>query len=123
MIRRPPRSTRTDTLVPYTTLFRSAVGQAGDENAFLFDSLDTALTDSFLAAMSLFLLALERGERQILDQALARLQESLSVCSEMNLLPQWWAHRVAIHFLPDLWSNTFHEKVPMPPIGNGKTAC
>src|SRR3546814_1109238 len=27
MIRRPPRSTRTDTLFPYTTLFRS--GQAG----------------------------------------------------------------------------------------------
>src|SRR3546814_11885899 len=25
MIRRPPRSTRTDTLVPYTTLFRAAV--------------------------------------------------------------------------------------------------
>src|SRR3546814_3921498 len=25
MIRRPPRSTRTDTLLPYTTLFRSAV--------------------------------------------------------------------------------------------------
>src|SRR3546814_17993360 len=27
MIRRPPRSTRTDTLFPYTTLFRSARGQ------------------------------------------------------------------------------------------------
>src|SRR3546814_7679508 len=27
MIRRPPRSTRTDTLFPYTTLFRSGVGQ------------------------------------------------------------------------------------------------
>src|SRR3546814_6879601 len=26
MVRRPPRSTRTDTLVPYTTLFRSTVG-------------------------------------------------------------------------------------------------
>src|SRR3546814_4161493 len=26
MIRRPPRSTRTDTLLPYTTLFRSALG-------------------------------------------------------------------------------------------------
>src|SRR3546814_3421017 len=26
MIRRPPRSTRTDTLFPYTTLFRSVVG-------------------------------------------------------------------------------------------------
>src|SRR3546814_10787959 len=27
MIRRPPRSTRTDTLFPYTTLFRSPLGQ------------------------------------------------------------------------------------------------
>src|SRR3546814_14122883 len=27
MIRRPPRSTRTDTLFPYTTLFRSAFGE------------------------------------------------------------------------------------------------
>src|SRR3546814_9553488 len=27
MIRRPPRSTRTDTLVPYTTLFRSQIVQ------------------------------------------------------------------------------------------------
>src|SRR3546814_17600004 len=31
MIRRPPRSTRTDTLFPYTTLFRSGRGRAGVE--------------------------------------------------------------------------------------------
>src|SRR3546814_18964797 len=30
MIRRPPRSTRTDTLFPYTTLFRSLVGHSGE---------------------------------------------------------------------------------------------
>src|SRR3546814_20619709 len=30
MIRRPPRSTRTDTLFPYTTLFRSASGATAD---------------------------------------------------------------------------------------------
>src|SRR3546814_20805950 len=30
MVRRPPRSTRTDTLVPYTTLFRSHV-RTGDQ--------------------------------------------------------------------------------------------
>src|SRR3546814_14518639 len=30
MIRRPPRSTRTDTLFPYTTLFRSYAGAAAD---------------------------------------------------------------------------------------------
>src|SRR3546814_18695089 len=30
MIRRPPRSTRTDTLFPYTTLFRSPVSHVGE---------------------------------------------------------------------------------------------
>src|SRR3546814_2291799 len=32
MIRRPPRSTRTDTLVPYTTLFRSLVTTLSEPN-------------------------------------------------------------------------------------------
>src|SRR3546814_12884607 len=31
MLRRPPRSTRTDTLFPYTTLFRSHFARAGPE--------------------------------------------------------------------------------------------
>ncbi|MFW2457646.1 DEAD/DEAH box helicase, partial [Methyloversatilis discipulorum] len=87
----------------------------GDE--FLFDSLDTALNDVFMAAMSLFLLALERGEQPLLDQALERLRTGLSICSELNMLPQWWSHRIAIHLLSDLWSNTFHEKVPLQPAG------
>src|SRR3546814_8193642 len=33
MIRRPPRSTRTDTLFPYTTLFRSPGRPGGDREA------------------------------------------------------------------------------------------
>src|SRR3546814_1496302 len=35
MIRRPPRSTRTDTLFPYTTLFRSPLPLAGVCNALV----------------------------------------------------------------------------------------
>src|SRR3546814_1603111 len=38
MIRRPPRSTRTDTLFPYTTLFRSAE-VSGDPFDFLYAQL------------------------------------------------------------------------------------
>src|SRR3546814_4186906 len=34
MIRRPPRSTRTDTLFPYTTLFRSLSKRPSRSNAF-----------------------------------------------------------------------------------------
>src|SRR3546814_1633600 len=42
MIRRPPRSTRTDTLFPYTTLFRSDVcwGLAGQVYAKLTKSVE-----------------------------------------------------------------------------------
>ncbi|MBP9920108.1 MAG: DEAD/DEAH box helicase, partial [Dermatophilaceae bacterium] len=91
------------------------LADGGDE--FLFDGLDTALNDAFMAAMSLFLLALERGEQPLLDQALERLRTGFAICSELNMLPQWWSHRIAIHLLSDLWSNTFHEKVPLQPSG------
>src|SRR3546814_7805390 len=51
MIRRPPRSTRTDTLFPYTTLFRS-VGRGGDdalgERRLLAGDLVEDLAEAFL---------------------------------------------------------------------------
>src|SRR3546814_13542495 len=37
MIRRPPRSTRTDTLFPYTTLFRSVAINPGNSGGPLFN--------------------------------------------------------------------------------------
>src|SRR3546814_1243930 len=40
MIRRPPRSTRTDTLFPYTTLFRSADEAADDGSLHELDRDD-----------------------------------------------------------------------------------
>src|SRR3546814_7665023 len=40
MIRRPPRSTRTDTLFPYTTLFRSLAGDIGADDADAVAALD-----------------------------------------------------------------------------------
>src|SRR3546814_8150891 len=43
MIRRPPRSTLTDTLFPYTTLFRSDVMGKGTAAAILMASVRTAL--------------------------------------------------------------------------------
>src|SRR3546814_10588412 len=40
MIRRPPRSTRTDTLFPYTTLFRSDVSEENERNVALHAETD-----------------------------------------------------------------------------------
>src|SRR3546814_8862702 len=59
MIRRPPRSTRTDTLFPYTTLFRSHVGHVeraghsienadGDEEDRRSDQIDDDVLDARL---------------------------------------------------------------------------
>lgn len=93
------------------------VDHIDSDSNFVFDGLDTALTDTFLAAMSLFLMALDRGERPLLDQALERLRVGLATCSELNMVPQWWVHRIAIHLLSDLWSNTFHERAPLQPTG------
>jgi superfamily II DNA/RNA helicase len=84
---------------------------------FLFEGLDLALTDAFFGAFAMFLLALDRGERVLLDRAIAQLGENLAICAELNLLPQWWGHRIAIHLLSDLWSNTFHERIPRLPLG------
>src|SRR3546814_13524738 len=39
MIRRPPGSTRTDTLFPYTTLFRSVIGPNGAGKTTVFNLL------------------------------------------------------------------------------------
>src|SRR3546814_1415479 len=54
MIRRPPRSTRTDTLFPYTTLFRSAalpVSTAADPDSFLV-TLDRSIAPATYPALA-----------------------------------------------------------------------
>jgi superfamily II DNA/RNA helicase len=104
-----------------------AAAEAGDQvadggSSFLFDGLDLALTDNFFGAIAMFLLALERGERPLLEQALARLREGVAICGELNMLPQWWVHRIAIHLLSDLWNSTFHEMLPRLPAGGEAAA-
>src|SRR3546814_9983301 len=53
MIRRPPRSTRTDTLFPYTTLFRSPMGldRLRDEMAEVRRRTDTPFGVDLLTAL------------------------------------------------------------------------
>src|SRR3546814_20857423 len=45
MLRRPPRSTRTDTLFPYTTLFRSETALAHPANGLMNRTVGGAPTD------------------------------------------------------------------------------
>src|SRR3546814_4377580 len=62
MIRRPPRSTRTDTLFPYTTLFRSAQAETTTETAKDGSKLPDTGGDAPIE-----LTAIEKGELLRLD--------------------------------------------------------
>ena len=84
------------------------------EEDVLFAALDTALTGIFFGAMSLFLLALDRSEQRWLNDARTILSNSITVCGKMNMLRQWWFHRIANRLLADIWSCTFHERVQLP---------
>src|SRR3546814_12637057 len=93
MIRRPPRSTRTDTLFPYTTLFRSSTGikylneMAMSETKHLFISeaiqtIEDALKDRRYA-IAQFALSDSRNryksfdaERKRIDRKSTRLNSS-----------------------------------------------
>src|SRR3546814_16016062 len=63
MIRRPPRSTRTDTLFPYTTLFRSDGPQGSARNSRwgALEILERSLADEFIV---IFDDAERRGEQE-----------------------------------------------------------
>src|SRR3546814_12433438 len=84
MIRRPPRSTRTDTLFPYTTLFRSDLDFLLRESdaAFQWSPYLTALVEIFAQ----FGLKLEAQPKEKLDWAVreAVLKED-PIASPINL--------------------------------------
>src|SRR3546814_17557279 len=53
MIRRPPRSTRTDTLFPYTTLFRAVLRDDQIELSAAGEHIALPLLESILASLQL----------------------------------------------------------------------
>src|SRR3546814_849062 len=94
MIRRPPRSTRTDTLFPYPTLFRS------DEAA-----LTNLLADSSEADLVLIMAASATADREdvvpaAIRQAGGRVERVGMPVDPGNLLCLGWLRRRAVIGLP-----------------------
>src|SRR3546814_15640192 len=82
MIRRPPRSTRTDTLFPYTTLFRSMA--RGEASAVADAVRQPAVEEGFLARaafgegdVAFALQRLHRAQQHGLAAPPARLQQAV----------------------------------------------
>jgi hypothetical protein len=77
--------------------------------------VNQAITDNYFSAIFEFLFALETGSPNLLQGAINRVETSLTVCGELNLLPQWWVLRVTKHLLKDLWESSFHRIIPVLP--------
>src|SRR3546814_10529124 len=102
MIRRPPRSTRTDTLFPYTTLFRSDCGND------LADGTGTVWTDSRpagrrpdrhlrLVALDLLHQSADRPARLVAGDTLHRrhARRSAGTARSRRLADHWQRPRAA----------------------------
>jgi superfamily II DNA/RNA helicase len=101
----------------------SQQGEGDDaEPGALDDVVELSLTDGFLRALATALLAFERGDRQLVDRAIASLRLGLESSSEFGLVQQWWCHRLAIHLLGELWDVSFHERLPQSFPGPGAIA-
>ncbi|MEW8051960.1 MAG: DEAD/DEAH box helicase, partial [Candidatus Thiodiazotropha sp.] len=84
----------------------------------VLDALDKALTDTLFSGLGNFLVALQRGEQTLVDAARAELRKGLDVAGALNMVPQWWFFRLAIHLIEDLWKSSFHTVLPQyPPQG------
>lgn len=88
-------------------------GEDGDSESHLLEVLVVALEENFMAALAMALLALERGEEGLMRQMEERLKNGLDVAGELNLVSQWWCHRLAIHLLDGLWDVSFHKILPL----------
>lgn len=73
-----------------------------------------AITDNYFSSTFEFLFALEAGSQDLLEKSIFRIDTSLTICSELNLLPQWWVLRITKHLLKDLWDSSFHKIIPGP---------
>src|SRR3546814_11930552 len=116
MIRRPPRSTRTDTLFPYTTLFRSP-GKAIRlyREALNLDPNDIAALRGAGEAL------VARGA---VEQAKAALAKIRRLCAKA--CPEASTHTAAIAKGPPptaLASKTENEAHAAPPAEIGRAAC
>src|SRR3546814_1340073 len=84
MIRRPPRSTRTDTLFPYTTLFRSAVALGiggGDGRRAALGIVDDEMDGLPSGARGGAARFLQRDEKGVRQKRIPAAREGLPVRS------------------------------------------
>src|SRR3546814_3223273 len=100
MIRRPPRSTRTDTLFPYTTLFRSVGRDQRADQSALRDDADRAG----------FRLSLRQRAGEVDREAVEQIADALRSEEHTSELQSLMRISYAVFCLKKKKKQTTHEK-------------
>src|SRR3546814_18223781 len=123
MIRRPPRSTRTDTLFPYTTLFRSLTNKQHELLCFIHRKLEeTGVSPSFEEMKEALDLKSKSGIHRLINpleerQFIRRLPNRARAL-EVVKLPEGREHnRTTI--APETTPQTFAPPNPLAPNTEG----
>src|SRR3546814_2602816 len=96
MIRRPPRSTRTDTLFPYTTLFRSAFFSTQSTQKQKEFNTDAANANARLSAQLQYIFAVSRVAHYLKSMMRDKIGSFASKSSVELFLNNWIAQYVLL---------------------------
>ena len=111
-------SVRSDPNVSDTYLASQLEAKAKSEDptnfdACILDIVDQALTDTFLGAISAGMLAFERGDQELFDSAMIRLETGMEGASKLEMVDQWWLHKMASRLMRGLWESSIHNALPV----------
>lgn len=98
-----------ETLGAHLSRIEDADGGTVDHGVFL------TLNALYHKALAIFDYALESGDGNALQTALAMLEEGAAAAEEYVSVPFWWIFTLTRHLLDDLWDQSLHVRLPQSP--------
>ncbi|PIB61905.1 DEAD/DEAH box helicase [Pseudomonas sp. 2822-17] len=79
------------------------------------EALSTILNTTICRALAFFDFALETGEDEPIESALALLATAISLADNAANVPLWWISSLCRHLIDDLWQHSLHQILPTEP--------
>ncbi len=103
-----------DEAISDTALARGLAGTELDAD----DAIQVVLNTAVCKSLAFFDFALQTGDQDFLDYALATLDVALRLADEAAAVPLWWIIRLVRNLITDLWQHSLHRNLPLiPPSG------
>ena len=77
--------------------------------------LSTILNTTICRALAFFDFALETGEPEPIESAMALLATAVSLADSAENVPMWWISNLCRHLIDDLWQHSLHQSLPTEP--------